>query len=80
LCQGVIEFLQKQAQIKVSSQALMVVKRWSGHRKYSKEVPKQMTGVHLAAYFGVDKAVRLQFLIDSDSPDLEDSYRRTPLS
>ena len=77
-CQGVIEFLQKQAQAEVSSQALMAVKRWSGHRKYSQDVPKQMTGLHLAAYFGVDEAV--QFLISSDSPDPEDSYGRTPLS
>ncbi|CZR69583.1 uncharacterized protein PAC_19483 [Phialocephala subalpina] len=77
-CQDVIEFLQKQAQVEASSQALMAVKRWSGHRKYSQEVPKQMTGLHLAAYFGVDEAV--QFLIGSDSPDPEDSYGRTPLS
>jgi hypothetical protein len=77
LCQGVVEFLQKQAQVEASSQALMAVKRRSGD-VYSQEVPKQMTGLHLAAYFGVDKAV--QFLIGSDSPDPKDSYCRTPLS
>ena len=37
-----------------------------------------MTGLHLVVYFGVDKVV--QFLISSDSSDLEDSYGRTPLS
>jgi hypothetical protein len=78
LCRDVIEFLQKQAQVEASSQALMAVTRWSGHRKYSQNVPKQMTSLHLAAYFGVDEAV--QFLISSDSPDPEDSYGRTPLS
>ena len=78
LCRGVIEFLQKQAQVEASSQALMAVKRWSGYRKYSQNIPKQMTSLHLAAYFGVNEAV--QFLIGSDSPDPEDSYGRTPLS
>jgi succinate dehydrogenase flavin-adding protein (antitoxin of CptAB toxin-antitoxin module) len=58
-CQGVIEFLQKQAQVEASSQALMAVKRWSGHRKYSQEVPKQMTGLHLAVHFGVEGIVQL---------------------
>jgi hypothetical protein len=77
-CQGVIEFLQKQAQVDASSQALMAVKRWPGDRKYSQEVPKRMTGLHLAAYFGVEEAV--QFLVGSDSPDPKDSYVRTPLS
>jgi ankyrin repeat protein len=36
-----------------------------------------MTGLHLAAYFGVEKAERL--LLGSNSPDLKDSYGRTPL-
>ena len=58
-CQGVIEFLQKQAQVEASSQALMAVKRWSEQKEYSQEVPKQMTRLHLAAYFGVEDVVRL---------------------
>ncbi|KAH8672580.1 hypothetical protein BGZ60DRAFT_373737, partial [Tricladium varicosporioides] len=76
-CQGVIEFLQKQGQVEASSQVLIAVKRWSGHKKYSQEIPKQMTGLHLAAYFGVDDAV--QFLLSCYSPDPKDSYSRTPL-
>jgi ankyrin repeat protein len=44
----------------------------------SQRIPKQMTGLHLAAYFGVDDAVR--DLLSSNSPDLKDSYSRTPLS
>jgi hypothetical protein len=61
LYRDVIEFLQKQAQVEASSQALMAVKRWLG---YSQNVPKQMTSLYLAAYFGVDEAVK--FLIGSD--------------
>src|SRR5205814_7653763 len=56
--QSVIEFLKKMAQVEASSQALMAVKRWSGHSKYSQEFSKHIiTGLHLAAYFGVREAV-----------------------
>jgi ankyrin repeat protein len=77
LCDSVIKFLRKQAQIEASSQALMAVKRWPGHTGYSQEIPRQMTGLHLAAYFGLDNAVQV---LGSNSPDQKDSYRRTPLS
>lgn len=75
---GVVEFLEKQAQVEASSQALLAIKEWSGHSKYSQQFPKQMTGLHLTAYFGVENAARL--LIDSNSSDLKDGYDRTPLS
>jgi len=74
-CHGVIQFLEKRAQIEASSQALMAVKKWSGHIN-SQQIPKQMAGLHLAAYFGVDEAVRV---LSSNGPDLKDSYGRTPL-
>ncbi len=76
-CQSVIEFLQKQGQVEALSQALLAVKEWSEHKGYSQEVPKQMTGLHLAAYFGVDDVVEV---LASSSPDPKDSYDRTPLS
>ena len=81
-CQGVIqgiiiEFLQKQAQVEASSQALIAVKRWPKDVGYSQKIPKQMTGLHLAAYFGVNNAVQL--LIGSNCLDSKDSYGRTPL-
>jgi ankyrin repeat protein len=58
-CKGGIEFLQKQAQVEASSQALMSVQRWSGDEGYSQAFPKQMTSLHLAAYFGVLAVARL---------------------
>ena len=73
-----IRFLESKAKIEASSQALMAEKRWSGHSNYSQEFPKQMTGLHLAAYFGLDNAVRN--LLGGSDPDLKDSYNRTPLS
>jgi len=76
-CQGVIEFLEKQGHVEASSQALIALKEWSGHTEYSQEIPKQMTGLHLAAYLGVDDVVR--DLLGSNSPDPKDSHGRTPL-
>jgi len=78
-CQGVMEFLECQMKVEASSQALMAVKRYSSHSGYSQEFPKQMTGLHLAAYFGIDEAANV-LLKSSQNPDLRDTYGRTPLS
>jgi len=74
-CEDVLEFLLKQSQVEASSQALMAVKLW--YNEYSQMIPKQMSGMHLAACFGVDDAVR--DLLNSNNPDLKDSSSRTPL-
>ena len=42
------------------------------------DLPEQITGLHLAAYLGVDDAVR--DLLSSNSPDLKDDYGQTPLA
>jgi hypothetical protein len=76
----VIEFLQKQTQVEASSQALMAVKRWPGHTEYSQEVPKQITGLHLAAYFGVEAVVKQLLATEKVDADAKDRYGRTPLS
>ncbi|KAM3068553.1 hypothetical protein ACMFMG_011084 [Clarireedia jacksonii] len=77
LCQGVIEFLQKQSQVEASSQALMASERRWDSRNYSQKFPTEMTGLHLGAYFGVYNAV--QFILGSNNPDPKDSYNQTPL-
>ena len=74
----VISFLKRNAQAEASGQALLAVKLYSLQSNYSQNFPRQMIGIHLAAFFGVVKAVRL--LLSSDSPNLNDSYNRTPLS
>ena len=76
--QLVNSFLGRKAKAEASSQAMIAVKRYSYHQGHSQEFPKQMTGLHLAAYFGIDNAVR--HLLGSSDPDLKDSYSRTPLS
>ncbi|KAF4613399.1 hypothetical protein G7Y89_g15488 [Cudoniella acicularis] len=79
-CQGSIEFLQKQAQVEASSQALLAEKTYSSDTRYSQRFPRDMTGLHLAAYFGLEAIFQpllatAQFHIDS-----KDKYGRTPLS
>jgi hypothetical protein len=72
----VTSFLETKAQAEAASQALMAEKGWLGHVD-SRDFPKQMTGLHLAAYFGVKDAVG--YLLRSNIPEPKDSYSRTPL-
>ncbi|KAF5227359.1 hypothetical protein FAUST_11836 [Fusarium austroamericanum] len=76
--QVVINFLKSQAKVEASYQALMATKRFSFHINYSQDLPRTMTGLHLACLFGLSKAadtlLRLEY-----SPYLEDTYSRTPL-
>jgi hypothetical protein len=79
LCQEVIGFLKSKLKTEAASQALLAIKGSLGHSKYSQEVPRQMTGLHLAAYFGVHEAANT-LIIRGQSLDLKDSYGQTPLS
>ncbi|KAI9034798.1 uncharacterized protein KD926_005463, partial [Aspergillus affinis] len=74
--QTVIKLLEKKAQMEASIQVLMV----SGIRLggYSQRFQRQMTSLHLSAYFGVEKAAAV--LLKTVKPNLEDSSRSTPLS
>jgi hypothetical protein len=78
-CQEVIGFLESKLKTEAASQVLLAIKRYSGHSRYSQEVPWQMTGLHLAAYFGLYEVVNT-LIRRGQSVDLKDSYRRTPLS
>ncbi|KFZ23699.1 hypothetical protein V502_01827 [Pseudogymnoascus sp. VKM F-4520 (FW-2644)] len=66
-------FLKIDAQVQASIQALLVEKE-----QYSQSYPRKMTGLHLAAYFGVEKTV--QHLLGINIPDEKDDDGRTPLS
>lgn len=76
--EAVIEFLRTNPQVEASSQALMIAKQYLGDINYSQEPPRQVTGLHLAAYFGLENAARL--LLDTNRADMKDSHGRTPLS
>lgn len=80
-CQGSIEFLQKQAQVEASSQALLAKKTYSFDTSYSKRFPRDMTGLHLAAYFGLEAILQSLLATAQFHVDSKDSrYGRTPLS
>jgi ankyrin repeat protein len=70
--QLIIRLLESGAKVSSSSQAMMAS---SG---YSQIVPRRMTGLHLAAYFGrVETAMAL--LKNRHDLDSKDTYGRTPL-
>lgn len=77
LGQLILDFLMKEAKIEAMSQALFIVKE-SREPGYSQDIPLNTSGLHLAAYFGIEKAVAA--LLNSNDPDLKDSHNRTPLS
>jgi ankyrin repeat protein len=74
---SILEFLQSQAKAEASSQALLGIKEYGGPWSTS-DVPARMTGLHLAAYFGVEKVVSA--LVGKYGRDPEDGHKRTPLS
>ncbi|MAD82255.1 MAG: hypothetical protein CL912_04770 [Deltaproteobacteria bacterium] len=74
-CQGIIDFLRTQGQVEASSQALMTKTLEHGYRQL---LPMTVSGLHLAAFFGLTDAVQI-FLISQDFR-FQDSLGRTPLS
>lgn len=51
--QSAVNFLKSEAKVSSSSQAMMA---FGSSSDYSQRVPRQITGVHLAAYFGLKEA------------------------
>ncbi|KFY28869.1 hypothetical protein V493_02720 [Pseudogymnoascus sp. VKM F-4281 (FW-2241)] len=66
-------FLEKQAQVEAASQSQLY-----SLLNFKLPQPQKMTGLHLAAYFGLEKAAK--FLAGRQAQDLKDSNNRTPLS
>jgi hypothetical protein len=84
LCQGSIEFLQKQAQVEASSQALLVdnadrSRFFLNTKGYSQMFTKGVTGLHLASYFGLQAVFQLLFATAQFDINLQDSVGQTPL-
>ena len=76
--QLILDFLWNEAKVCASIQALMAFKTSWGNAGYSQRVPKQMIGLHLAAYFGATTVITA-LLQDTHLPDVEDLQGRTPL-
>jgi ankyrin repeat protein len=73
--QLILDLLESEAKVSSSSQAMMALRSYSG---YSQRVPRQITGAHLAAYFGLREAMII-LLKNGHDPNSRDSYGRTPL-
>ncbi|RYP20071.1 hypothetical protein DL765_002997 [Monosporascus sp. GIB2] len=67
-------FLDNAAKVSAASQALMATNGYSG---YSQRVPQKITGLHLAAYFGLWKAVLM--LLHKGHLPAKDTNGQTPL-
>ncbi|KAL4890101.1 hypothetical protein BDV59DRAFT_195221 [Aspergillus ambiguus] len=73
--QLVLDFLTKVPHLSASIQAMEISETYSG---YSQLFPKQVNGLHVSAYFGLDSALR--FLLEKRyDPNAKDSHNRTPL-
>ncbi|KFY42803.1 hypothetical protein V494_02233 [Pseudogymnoascus sp. VKM F-4513 (FW-928)] len=75
----VIIFLDTKAQVEASSQVLLARKLYALDSGYSQRFARQMSGLHLAAYFGLKDAVNSSLQI-SLSAQLKHSSGWTPLS
>jgi Ankyrin repeats (3 copies)/Ankyrin repeats (many copies) len=73
--QLILDFLESEAKVSGSSQAMMASR---GYSDYSQNVPRQMTEVHLVAYFGLTGVITA-LLKNRQYPDVKDSWGRTPL-
>src|SRR5271170_4794801 len=74
----ILGLLESETKVAGSSQAMMASREYSG---YSQFVPRQMTGVHVAAYFGLKEAIAALLAKDGVDPDSKDTYYgQTPLS
>jgi ankyrin repeat protein len=79
--QLILDLLESEAKVSAANQAMLASKSRSG---YSQRVPKQMTGVHVAAYFGLREALMALLknghVPDTKDSDTKDDYGQTPLS
>ncbi|KAI9774450.1 MAG: hypothetical protein M1839_001733 [Geoglossum umbratile] len=69
------DLLENEANVSAASQAMMASGSYIG---YSQRVPRQMTGVHLAAHFGLAGTI-IGVLKNGYNPDVRNSYGETPL-
>ena len=72
-------FLTNVAKMAGSSQAMMAFKYYKGDSGYSQRVPRQITGAHLAAYFGLTEMMST-LIKKGYQLDCKDTNGRTPLS
>lgn len=82
-CREILSFLGARLKVEAACQAMMAVKvelyLTSRHyRQYSEEVPRDVSGLHLAAMLGLPEFVKALMSLGID-PCLRDGWTRTPL-
>ena len=77
--QSVIVYLGKETKISGSSQAMLVIEDRHYRPGYSQSVPTELTGVHVAARFGLTDLTTM-LIKNGYQPDCKDSHGQTPLS
>jgi ankyrin repeat protein len=76
--QLILRFFESEAKLSACRQAMGALRGFH-YPRYSQEVPRQMTGIHLAAKFGLNE-FRFDFLKNVHDLNAKGSYGRTPLS
>ncbi|OJJ40823.1 hypothetical protein ASPWEDRAFT_235243 [Aspergillus wentii DTO 134E9] len=74
-----VQLLENKPKVAAAIQAMFVSEQDLKPPTYSQKVPKNATGMHLAAYFGRIDLMEM-LLLQRNDPDLKDSKWRTPLS
>ncbi|KAI1426617.1 ankyrin repeat-containing domain protein [Xylaria sp. FL1777] len=75
---SIMDFLQNEPKLSRCSQTMMAAKDYNCSNR-SQNVPRQITGMHLAAYFGLQD-ILVALLSLGNEPDIKDTHGRTPLS
>jgi ankyrin repeat protein len=75
----VISFLERKPQVEASSQGLLAEKMYSSDTKYSQKFAKDMTGLHLAAYLGIEVIVQLLLTTGKADVNAKDNNGQTSL-
>jgi ankyrin repeat protein len=81
LLDRVVQFLGNASAIGATSQVLLASKVYAHNSPYkwdSQIIPRNIRGVHLAAFFGLDEAL-LRLIAGGANPRLKDTWDRTPL-
>lgn len=74
----ILSFLMDQAKVGSASQAMQVSEDKSLQQDYSQRMTRQVTGLHLAAFFGLKSVIKM-LLAEGQKPASKDSEGRTPL-
>jgi ankyrin repeat protein len=76
--QLILSFLEDETKLSACTQAMIALERQPWQSSNSQGVPRQMTGVHAAAYFGLTW-VMISLLENGHDPKCRDTYSQTPL-